>query len=196
MLMRKYVISLLFLFQAVMASAQITQGNWLVGGNLFYSKQKSGGRDGANSKFRTIDIEANAGYFFVDKLAGGLRLSSSFTKDWYFPPVGAPGANHASHHGLGPFLRYYFLKPENIVNLLTDASFTYNLIVNDQNGSTQVQERGAGYSFFAGPVIYFNAAVGMELLLGYKKYAVLDKGIDYYSDAVQFKIGFQIHLDK
>ena len=53
-----------------MASAQLTKGNWLVGGNGYLSSQSQNLR-GVNVKGSNLRLSPNVGYFIADKFAGG-----------------------------------------------------------------------------------------------------------------------------
>jgi hypothetical protein len=56
------------------------------------------------------------------------------------------------------------------------------------------------FSIMAGPEIFFNSSVGLEILLGYKATTqTIDNSPTGFSDAhkgFQISVGFQIHLQK
>ena len=56
-------------------NAQITKGNWLVGGDIGFSYSKSKPESTINSESFNIDLSPNIGYFFWDKLALGTRVN-------------------------------------------------------------------------------------------------------------------------
>jgi hypothetical protein len=84
---------------AVDLKAQLARSTWAQGGSGYYSSQKSRG-------FNTnvLNIEARAGYFFVDRLVAGL----GFTYQRYVAKT-VGGKNIHNVFGIGPFVRYYFL---------------------------------------------------------------------------------------
>ena len=99
---------------------KFTKGNFMVGGNASF--QTSKGEDAPDdSRITTVEFNPNIGYFFIDNLAGGLRLSLSSYKekedDEGFTSLLA-----------APFVRYYFLPAAQKVNLFADASFGVGLL--------------------------------------------------------------------
>ena len=67
----------LTLFSFLTSNAQITKGNWMVGGNGSYSNKESYTNNFNSSKLKTseIDLKANIGYLFVDNLQAGIILN-------------------------------------------------------------------------------------------------------------------------
>ena len=172
------------------ASGQVNKGNWLVGGNFAYAKSNSSGIDATNSKGRSIEIASNIGYFVFDKFATGIKINSQFTKEKYPQVNGSYTSQFQNIVGLGPFIRYYFLKPDNRINVFSDAAFLYSVYSNNNAGSTQ---KSIDYTMAAGAAIFFNTTVSMEFLLDYKNSNTLK--FDAKEEKIAFKIGFQIHLE-
>jgi hypothetical protein len=163
--------------------AQITKGNWMVGGDGNFSRTYSVDSNG-NESIKTfyINLKPKLGYFFVDKLVGGLQANYFYNK--------SPGIQSSSIYGLSPFLRYYFLKADNRVNLLTQFSYGY-LTIKSQNGKSYYEQ---GYSFKTGPVIYFNSSVGLEITVNYDStFQELTKNKNYN---LSIGMGIQVHLEK
>src|SRR4051812_43217502 len=75
-------------------NGQITKGNWLVGGSGRYSSQIES-LYGERIKGRSLDIATNEGYFFVDRLAGGIILS------FQYQTVKRPNITSSSSTNLG-----------------------------------------------------------------------------------------------
>lgn len=182
--------------------AQLDKKTWLVGGTGSFNSYKqeqtfTWQNTGIESKttYTNIDIELSAkiGYFIIDKLVLGLTPTYLLSNR---KSVTA-GDNIAHQFSVGPFVRYYFLKKEKPFNILTEVNYQFgNLRVTDlpdDKGSINK------FSFLAGPEIFFNSAVGMEVLLGYRMY---NEKIDnpylpsYKENGFQVAIGFQIHLEK
>ncbi len=173
------------------SNGQITKGNWLVGGNFSYSGAKSKGNDAVNSKTRNIDIVSNVGFFLHDKIAAGIKLNTAFSKQKYPQVDGSTNSIVQNKYGIGPFLRYYFLNAENRINIFSDVNANYSVTSNKSN---DVRSKEIDYSFFAGAVVFLNTSVGMEFLLGYNNSNAVNA--DAVGESIQFKIGFQIHLEK
>lgn len=94
---------------------------------------------------------------------------------------------------MGPFIRYYFLKPENRANILVESSYQYQFRKDISPGSDSKLSANI-FMISAGPVIYFNSSVGVEFTIGYssQKYS----GITGSNNTIQTSIGLQVHLQK
>jgi hypothetical protein len=185
------ILVLVTFFLSINSKGQITKGNWLLGGNLAYSKLNSEGNDAINSKSRNIDIMSNIGYFLYDKLAAGIKLNTLSSKQKYPQVNGTYNTIVQNRIGIGPFIRYYFLGTDERVNIFSDAGILYSYL---SNRSTSSVEKSLEYSISAGTVIFLNTSVGLEFLLAYNNTKVFN--IDAKGETFQFKIGFQIHLEK
>lgn len=107
------------------ANSQISKGYWLLGGNADFksSTEKSALRETTTKlDFIGYNVNPNVGYFILDKLAIGLNANISSSK--YNEDKTSVG------YGLGPFARYYFLKPDKQINLLRSA-FKYILFLDE-----------------------------------------------------------------
>lgn len=170
------------------ANAQITKGNWLVGGEGSYSSVKYKSEYNGiteTSDASSIRINPNLGYFFIDKFAGGLQLQLTFLE---------PGSSFAfNSYSFGPFVRYYFLNQENRINLFSQVNYSFGF---GKNG-LDVKTDSSGYGVKAGTVLFFNSSVGIELSLNYiSSTSKQDGGFKDSSDAFLVGLGFQIHLEK
>ncbi len=195
--MKHFLFFTILLVITISANCQLDKGYWLVGGSgSFYSYK----HEFTNQPFQTItsgklteiNLNANIGYFFIDKFVAGLR----------------PGINSTKSHGgnsafvwiddvkvyVGPFARYYFLNKESQFNILLDGCYQLGSYSNFGKGTAQ------NASIMAGAEIFFNSSVGIELLFGYlyqkknngknqNRYEDMKKGLNA-------SIGFQIHLIK
>jgi hypothetical protein len=171
------------LFFTALANAQITKGNWMVGGTGDYSSTKTTYTfDGVQKDFnRTIfNITPNIGYFIVDKFAVGTY--AKFGYDDF-------GDLDSTSFGFGPFARYYFLEPEKIVNIFAQASVGYNEGKSNNGGEYHIND----YGIKAGTVVFFNSSVALELSLGYNSSSFNSTSID---KGLKIGLGFQIHLKK
>jgi hypothetical protein len=166
-----------------LANAQITKGNWMVGGTGSFSsenvKDTNGNTLASGNGFR---INPDIGFFFIDKLAGGIQLSLSY---------GKPSGNTSNFgYGIQPFVRYYFLEPEKLINVFAEASYGYNI----SKSEGQKSYYGRGYTIKAGPAIFFNDSVALELTANYNS-SYLELTENHYNNFT-IGIGFQIHLEK
>jgi hypothetical protein len=190
-MVKHFAMVVLLLVSYSQSNCQITKKNWLVGGAFSYSNWQSEGTDAIIGKFSNFNAIANIGYFPIDKLAFGLAVNSRFAKSKYSQVDGTTTTDRQSVHGLGPFLRYYFLPTEKRINLLTQAGFIYSFYSNSSSGSNS---NTFDWNLAAGPVIYFNSSVALELLASYNHSKSI--GSDNREKKILLQIGFQIHLEK
>jgi len=171
------------------ANSQITKNNWMVGGNgsFVFSKASSGG---SNSKTVNLSLAPDIGYFFVDKFAGGVRLTFNRVHIKYRP---SNNFSTFKNYSIGPFVRYYLLDVDRQSNILIEGSYQFG---NDKVETTNSTSNNSTniISFSAGPVIYFNGSVGIEFLLNYSSTGT--KGYKGRGDSFGVSIGLQIHLEK
>ena len=158
--------------------AQVNQGQWLVGGHTGFSSSKWG-----EFKTSTFEFAPNAGYFFIDNFAGGVRVNVQSTKVEFEGDDGK-----ASSTMIAPFVRYYFLPASQKVNIFADASYGFGSGKEEGDESQSV----SGYSIAAGPAIFLSPNTALEITLGYN--SLKYEGIDERNGTFQFGVGFQIHL--
>ena len=174
----------------VSANSQITKGNWMVGGDGSFSNKEFYNNSLKNEGAKTseLSINANVGYFIIDKLQAGVR----FGYDDYKFKNGISNDSDRYWVKYGVYTRYYFLKPEKLVNIYLDGEYFFG---NNAFSGGQFKERQDGYSVSVGPTIFFNSSVAMELGINYSsaKFRVLN---DATENNLQFRVGFQIFLEK
>ncbi len=175
-------------------NAQLEKGKWMVGGELDFSHSTSksemnGFRE--DDKNTLIQVSPGFGYFFADRVAGGLRLSIGSTKiEEVGSGISIIGYEYASKHrlksnsiGLTPFLRYYFLPISARVNIFGEGSYTYSTgktstVLSDYyrppGGVGQAQESRSSnkvtshiFSLSAGPTFLINRNISIDLSIGY-----------------------------
>jgi hypothetical protein len=162
------------------ANCQITKGNWMVGGNARIETQQEKLNQSDITSW-AIKLSPDIGYFFIDKFAGGLKPTLNYSIRKF-----SGTRNEATILAIGPFIRYYFLPAENQVNIFAESAYQYQ---------TDFKEfRSNDFTLSAGPVIYFNSSVGLELTLNYEQYD--SKSSNTSAKTFSFGIGFQIHLEK
>jgi hypothetical protein len=172
------------------ANSQITKNNWMVGGNASFVFSKASAGDNNNSESANLILAPNIGYFFMDKFAGGVRLSFNRDHIKYGP---SDNFSTFKNYSIGPFIRYYFLDVDRQYNILVEGSYQFG---NDKVETTNSTSNNSTniISFSAGPVIYFNSSVGIEFLLNYSSTGT--RGYKGRGDSFGLNIGLQVHLEK
>ncbi len=183
---KKNLIILFSLLIATSANSQITKGNWMVGGSGIYSKQTYNSF-GKSVKSTNLNIAPNIGYFFSNKLCSGLK--SDF--GWSNIDNGYTALKENTIK-IGPFARYYFLGLENRVNILSEVSYLYQKHL---GYTSNLNEDDNFFTISAGPVIFLNSSVGLELTLNYQIYTTPSTTLTDVRTLFA-SIGFQIHLEK
>ena len=158
--------------------AQINQGQWLIGGDAGFSASKTG-----EYKTTTFSFAPNAGYFFINNFAGGVRFDIQSTKE----KVASLDETYTTTM-IAPFLRYYFLPAVQKVNIFADVSYGFGGLKADDAPNTSI----SGYNIMAGPAIFLSPNTALELTLGYNSLKI--EGNDDRTNTFQFGVGFQIHL--
>lgn len=167
------------LLSFVTSNAQITKGNWLVGGTgNFYSAQLKDDSNNTNSNSIGLEFRPNLGYFVMDKFAVGITPLIAYNK----PENGSS----VTSYGIGPYVRYYLLKSDKRVNVLTHVGYSFSGSNNSSNKSTSLD-------FKAGPVVYFNSSVAFEITINYN-INNLNSSTTY--NILSAGLGLQIHLEK
>ena len=179
----------LILFIAFNANAQLTKGNWLVGGtgSLNYTKiiDKQQPMTGSSAIListvtgsYSILLEPSIGYFIKNRFAVGLKLNfiNGFTEGTTF-------SIKESNLSISPFVRYYFLNEEKNFNIFFEPSYFYE---------TNSFGNSNAFSLKAGHVIFFNSSVGFETSINY----IRAENKQFTSDRIFIGFGIQIHLEK
>lgn len=174
---------------------QLMKNTWLIGGagsSYTYTETFNAPSAYYTAKYTSIDITASVGYFFLDKLAGGLRPAFSSYKG----SSSGGGSPNSYRLAIGPFVRYYFLNEEKRFNLLADIC--YQAGINDWKDGYPAKGKYNTFYLQAGAEFFFNSSVGLEFLIGYKsQIASIDNspsGYDRNVEGLQTSIGFQFHL--
>ncbi len=192
--MKKITLFLILIISYSVAKCQLDQGTWLAGGSgNFYSYNDTKNystspttNEHLEGKYTNVQISASIGYFIVDKLGLGLRPSFTYLKGY---DVGQSTIN-SRKFSLGPFARYYFLNPEKQYNILADIAYQWGI-----NQSFSTKGKYNNFSLMAGPEIYFNSSIGLEILMGYGSNEETLEGS--YSDKKKgflITTGIQLHL--
>ncbi len=173
------------------SNAQITKGNWMVGGNASLSNKEIYNKNSSNNKGITTEIEvtANVGYFIIEKLQGGTRISYE-----HFSRKGDEmGISNINRLKYGVYSRYYFLKQDKLVNLFLDGEYFFGNRIY-YNGD--FKDTLNGYVISTGPTIFFNSSVAMEFGINYSSTKFNGVSDNVIENNLQFSLGFQIFLEK
>jgi len=189
--MKKSILLMLVTFLFFNKShGQITRDNWMVGGNANFIFTNSNNA-GTDTKATNVTLAPNIGYFFIDKFAGGVRLS--FNRNHYKYGQSNNDFSTFRTYSIGPFVRYYFLDADRQYNILMEGSYQYGNEKIETTNSTNNSSTNI-ISFSAGPVIFFNNSVGIEFLLNYSSTGT--SGNNGRGNSFGAGIGLQIHLQK
>ena len=172
--MKKILLAICLFVCVGSLTAQVQKNDWLIGGSTKFSSNKT-----ADLKTTMFEFSPNAGYFFVNNFAGGLRTTITSVK--------VESEDAISSTLISPFLRYYFLPGDNKVNIMLDGSFGF--------GSTSAlgDSKGqSGFGFAAGPAIFLNKHTALEFTLGYN--SIKSKDDPDRSNTFTVGAGFQFHL--
>lgn len=177
--MKKVLFAACLLFASQGLFSQINQGQWLVGGNAGFETGKFGDVDA--TKFTSFQLSPNAGYFFIDNFAGGLRLNLETTK--------FKEADDATTSVLfAPFVRYYFLPAVQKVNIFADASYGFGSMKDGESESFNQ------FAIMAGPAVFLSPNTALEFALQYRSAGGDAYGGEDRQSNFGLNIGFQIHL--
>jgi Outer membrane protein beta-barrel domain len=182
--MKKIILFFVSFVLIISAEAQITKGNWLVGGSVSFLATKNTGIDPNSVSFKqsSLTIHPDFGYFFFDKFAGGIGVLCSVEHLAF-----GSSKSNSSYSSIGPFVRYYFLPVEKQVNLFSEASYQY-MITSSQSQS----QRSGSFNIGLGAEVYLNRSVGIELSLTH----TYSKTKTTTQQSILIGLGFQIHLEK
>jgi hypothetical protein len=169
------------LFFSTTLNAQILKGNWMMGGDATFSTNKETYPE-LTFKTTSFGVSPNVGYFIIDKLA----IGSSARLSYVIEDNSTTERTNNFNYGIGPFVRYYFLKPEKTINVFSEVSYYFEKV-------NQTDTKGNSIKIKAGAVYFLNSSVGLEVALNY-----LNQKVNNYmtNNAVFLGVGFQIHLEK
>ena len=193
--MKYTTILILTLILTPKSYSQLTKKYWLAGGyGSLYSYTDAFtnfGQPTVTGKLTEVNFATNIGYFPTDKLATGIRTSINSVKSRELNT--ANSSTKDITFTIGPFVRYYFLQTERQVNLLIDGSYqlgTYSTYAGKGISKTTTVSIGTE--------IFFNSAVGFELLIGYmsRSKSIDDNllGFTNKRTGLNLSVGFQFHL--
>jgi len=179
--MKKVLLAAIVLMSAQAGFSQISKGQWLVGGTAGFNSNKQG-----SYKSTTVTISPDAGYFFIDQFAAGLRIgfSSTSVKD----------GGSSTFFAAAPFARYYFLPTGQNVNVFADAEYGFGSGKSTGSSSESLNE----YTISAGPAVFLSPNTALEFALYYNSMGgkYYENGAGDRDNNFGLRIGFQVHLGK
>jgi hypothetical protein len=182
---KSLLVAFCLLFFLINVHSQLERKTWLVGGNASFNTDKNSSTDDRST---LIQVKPNIGYFFWDKISFGLNINYAFQRDSY----NGHGINTHSLD-IGPFMRYYFLNKDNLLNLFLEGNYAYGTY--KTSGFYPISDgRQTEYSILTGTVLYFNSSIGLEFTVGY--YSNKDITQDITDNGLQVGMGFHVHLKK
>jgi hypothetical protein len=182
------LLAMLLIGLSLTGFSQINKGQWLIGGSADFNTYKYG-----SHKITNLAIAADGGYFFINRLAGGIRAgydANYSRRDVY--------KAQNTFVQVFPFIRYYLLSPEQKINFFVDGGYGYSWGKYKSNVPYfQTQKWNSKIiAVKGGPVLFLNPHTSLELTLGYNH--SLPDGLEDTLAANSFRVGvgFQIHLGK
>ena len=177
------------------ANAQLDKGFWLTGGDASFTTNAPIPNTSTSQINSTTEIAPIIGYFFFDKFSAGLQTDITiFHQKKGSGLSGTDDVPNSYLYSFGPYIRYYLLNKEKMVNFFVEGDYAYEVGVfkglNVPTNTTKNQK----FNFIAGPEFFFTQSVGLEFTLGYYYENLIgsksgDKGF-------QMGIGFMIHLER
>jgi len=188
------------MFITIMAYPQLNKKIWMIGGtgsfdayNYIFDPHTQNPDQIWTDQIKELNISIKGGYFIIDKLVVGIIPTCTIIKsDSTYNPI----ASYDYSLAAGPFVRFYFLDKNKPFNLLAEVNGQYGIqwIKNGRGDKGSV----SNLSILAGPEIFFNSFVGVEILLGYKmsKESVSGPNSPHTDVRKGFQavIGLQVHL--
>jgi len=167
------------------SKAQLTKGNWMLGGNIGFSSGTNKSEFNSPNTYYNIQINPNVGYFLNDKFATGLKTSIILIDQRGSKTI----YSKYNNYNFGPFIRYYFMPVDKRINILAEGVYQYG-VEGSRGGSTPKST----FSFTTGAVAFFNSSVGIEFLVSYSSYKF--NGFNGSNGIIQLGLGLQVHLEK
>ena len=159
-------------------NSQITKGNWMVGGDAYFYNFETI-KDNVTRNSSSIWISPNFGYFIKNQFAIGSKIEMNFIK------------NGSDNYTFTPFTRYYFIKPNKMINYFLEARAGYGFGISKYDNSKYYLNK---YGLKSGIVVFLNQSVGFEFSLDYLKTNHLTRKDK--TNLLKIGFGLQIYLKK
>ncbi len=193
---KNLIVIFLILFKSSL-NAQISKRYWMMVGSVEISSVKS--HQNGNSTTTLFSITPKVGYFFIDKLAAGLSVNTNFYRYHYENEItNTSSTNRQVIYEFGPFVRYYFLSPEKMFNILLEVQDQYGF--SEIKNNSQPATRGNSFNsfgFLTGPIVFLNSSVAIEWTCGYSWLKEIGSSTNNLgTNNFITSVGFQIHLKR
>lgn len=178
--MKKIYALLILITITTSTNAQITEGNWLVGGNVGFSYSESKPASFATMQTFTVQLSPNVGYFIWDKFALGTKVDYTYSSS-----RSETGTSRFERFLATPFVKYYLLNTYKMVNPFLESAYGFSII----NEASLRQ-----FSVKGGAAVFLNDSVAFEVSLSYLN----STSKNMYNGSHTFLLGFgvQVHLKK
>ena len=154
------------------------------GGDVSFSYTKSETESVGDFQNFSLNISPNAGHFFWNKLALGIRTDYTFSTTW----DDRSSNSESNRLAVSPFLRYYFLDVEKIYNVFAESSYNFETFFGDYDGKE--------FSLKAGLAIFLNQSVAFEISLNYLNLDAENQNGFIGRNTLLLGFGIQVHLEK
>ena len=180
------------LLMASKAFTQISRGQFLLGCSIRFESVKESYSPDYTYKSTDIFVSPAAGYFVLNKLAGGLRVDLSSYK------LSVSNVEQKTTIiVLSPFVRYYFLPVASKINAFLDAGYLFGKRNWEGLSSPADTDKSKGFQVSAGPSIFLTEQIAMEFTIGYRHTTSDNWGLEPdKTSTLSSGIGLQIHLGK
>lgn len=176
--MKKAICLLVLAFSLQSINAQIQAGGFMVGGKVGFSSESNS--EDEDYKLTSFKFKPEFGYFFIDKLAGGIRGSIETGK--YYD-------ESYTDLLIGPFVRYYFLQAAMRTNIFLDGSYKFGSQKSGGGDSFGTSQFGIG----GGVDFFISRCFAIEMMLRYSSFKYSD--FDDRYNTIAFLVGFQLFLN-
>jgi hypothetical protein len=178
----------ILLILSLSGSTQIYKGQWLAGGDAAFSYYKY-----YTAKNSAFTLSPAAGYFFLNRLAGGVRFGYDAETTSY--SSGSKSRERLIY--IAPFLRYYFLSEEQKINLFADAGYghLWGRFRNLNRPQDDFKFSNKVVTFKVGPAVFLNEHTSLEVSFGYT-HSPVGRFDTLATNNFRIGVGFQIHLGK
>ena len=167
------------------------EGTVSLGGSVRFESVNEDYRPFNNTyKSNGFFISPAIGYFFINKMAAGLRIdfSSYHSKADSFE-------TRSRSTAVSPFVRYYFLPVAKKVNAFLDVGYLHSKTKWTFSNSP-FYGKSKGFQILAGPSIFLTGQIALEFTLGIK-HIKSDSSLEpAKSNKLTTGFGLQIHLGK
>jgi hypothetical protein len=190
------IFTLLFFALVISSKAftQLSRGQFLLGGSIRFESVKESYYPSGTYNATNIFVSPAFGYFFLPKLAGGVRLDLSSYKS-----NSSSVETQTTSTAISPFVRYYFLPVATKVNAFLDAGYLFSKTKWNSFSNPAFTSTSSGFQILAGPSIFITEQIALEFTIGLRHTKSGDWGPGLEpakSTTISSGLGLQIHFGK